>query len=703
MKYILRSMFKKTTKKHVLVLSVILILGIWLYTAHLTLLLQGKYRGQESATIIDRNGMVIKAQPNSRGHYAIHSKNYPTELKEFVIRKEDRFFFYHPGINPISIARALLHKATKNTAGGSSTITQQLAKILLENEASRTIKNKLIELMYTFALELHLSKEEILNMYMSSVYLGNQAQGFAEASLVYFDKQTSELTESEIISLLATISSPSVQNPWKEKNELEAAKIAKRFKVYPENPARSSKIHAYNSATSFELTSLQIPNCKNSCQTTLDTIITERLRTMLGEIINDISDRGATHGAIVVISVPENEIIALVGSPFPYKAYDEYQINMALKPRPIGSTIKPFIYAKGFEMGLRPYTKVLDREYKYPVISGFPIYPKNFDGQYQGEVSLHKALSNSLNVPTVKVLEYVGLNNFYEFLLDRLDFEPIVDIDTYAFGIALGGLEMDLLTLSHYFTIFPNEGEFKPISIIKDNESNTNTKITPQSSINKTQKVFDKTQTQLITKILSDRNSGVEQFGMKSNLNLPYTNYAVKTGTSRDFHDSWTIGYTPDFVVGVWIGNAVNKPLQNISGLGGAGRVWKHAMDILLNSSYNKNTDFSFDEITEYNEEGTLVYGLKNDNYKRAKNLLKDTALILSPHDGDRILFTPDTIIPFSSTKQVKWAVNGHTIGISQQLAWKPDAPGTYTITAHANQSSERIVVTITKDENKRH
>ncbi|MFC1615054.1 transglycosylase domain-containing protein [Patescibacteria group bacterium] len=695
---------KKIKKKQVLKSGLLIIFAVFICTAFLSHDLQKRYSVQDSNTILDRNDVIISTQANTRGHYAIHLPSYPDSIQELVVKKEDRFFFYHPGVNPVSIMRSIFGKLSGANVGGGSTITQQLVKILLEHESERTITNKITELIYAFALELHLSKDTILNMYLNSVYLGNQAQGFAEASLVYFDKDVNELSETELVSLLATISSPSVQNPWKEKNDAEANKIAEQFEIDTINTEIVPKKYIYNTPTNFELSTLQIPDCTKSCQTTLDAQLTERLREMLSSTLAGIKHKGATHGAIAVISVPENELIALVGSPSPFSTQGGYQINMATQPRPIGSTIKPFIYAKGFEMGLRPYTQVSDREYKYPVISGFPIYPKNFDGQYQGDVSLHKALSNSLNVPTVKVLEYVGLNNFYDFLLHTLYFKPIVDIDTYAFGIALGGLEMDLLTLTHYFTTFPNEGVLKPISILKDDYSDKDNilEIVPQSTITEPVEVFQRGDVQLINKILSDRSTGIEQFGIKSNLNLPYSEYAVKTGTSRDFHDSWTVGYTPDFVVGVWVGNAENRPLQNISGLGGAGQVWNQAMNILFDSSYyKKDTHFAFDEVVEYEDDDLLVYGLTDDDYEHSKQLLTDTQLIQSPHDGDVILYASDIIIPFTSSEHSTWTVSGHIIGYGQQLAWKPEAPGIYNISAQTNDSTkkESIRITITKDE----
>ena len=187
-------------------------------------------------------------------------------------------------------------------------------------------------------------------------------------------------------------------------------------------------------------------------------ILTEKIRSLGQNIIDELQDKNVRNASVMVLQLPQNEILAEIGSLNPLSQSEGQQINMALKPRPIGSTIKPFIYLKAFEKNLRPYTLVDDREYKYMTATGFPLYPKNFDWEYHGEVTLHYALSNSLNVPAVKVLEYVGPENFFQSLVKDFNFRPIQPYSSYQLGIALGALEMSLYDLAGYFTIFPNNG-----------------------------------------------------------------------------------------------------------------------------------------------------------------------------------------------------------------------------------------------------
>ena len=653
--------------------------------------LENTYRRQFSVEMRDRNEKSIIRYPNAKGHYLEERGEAPRRLKDFLIKKEDRFFYVHPGINPWSMTRAVFRSLIRGNPGGSSTITQQLAKILLGNEKERTLKNKTLELFYALSLEIHLSKEEILNRYIASVFLGNQAQGFATASELYFQKPLDALSDGEMLSLIATLSNPSNQNPWQKKNKEATLALEKKFGAEEtQTPTSAKKTYSFQSPLFFELRSMGL-RCEETCETTLDLDLSEKLRAILKRNVDASRERGVRNGAIVVIKVPENELLAIIGSPDPSKIADGSQINMAIEPRPIGSTIKPFIYLEGFKKGLRPYTKVEDREYKYPTASGFPIYPKNYDGKYHGTITLHEALSNSLNVPSVKVLEYVGLDDFYDFLDRKLSFTPIQSYDSYQYGIALGGLEMDALTLTHYFTLFPKQGILSPLVILK-NGGTMAKQIPPQSKVEKTQETVSVAYAELVNRILSDRKTGVEQFGIKSNLNLTQNNYALKTGTSRDFHDSWVVGYTPDFVVGVWIGNSENTALEQVSGQTGAGEIWREAMELLFTTKYDKKTQFDFKNIADFPVGNSVEFGLPGDIFASHENLLEGKNLILTPHDGDTFDFKTNNIIPLTARKEVEWQVDGVKTGKGTEAKFYPKKAGEYKIEALADDGTKEEV-----------
>jgi len=683
-------------KKIVTILGAILALVV---IALLTVKIQlsGFYRGFSSVVVTDRNGLVIAIKQNSKGNYAHYADSIPTCFKELLVKKEDRHFYIHPGINPISTLRAFLAYIKTGTPGASSTITQQLVKNLLGNEQERTIYNKLSEVVGAFALELFLTKETILTMYGNTVYMGNQIQGFEEAAKAYFGKNLAELNDTENLSLLATVSSPSGLNPWKNAN-LDATKdLSVRLNV-PSDPQNFSIKKGFQaiSDANFELESLA--KCEASCTVTLDKSITDSLREVLRRNVAETYAYGGRNGAIVAIKLPENELLAIVGSPNVKTGLSGSAINMAVEARPIGSTVKPFIYLSGFEKGLRPYTIVDDREYKFPVATGFPLYPKNYDGAYRGKITLHEALSNSLNVPTVKTLEFITLPEFYAFLEQKLQFKALAPMDSYQYGIALGGLEMTPLTLAHFMTIFPNHGFLKPLTLFENYENGDGTIIPPMETDSSTRQIADNSYIQLVNKIISDRLSGVEQFGLAGNLNLPQQNYAVKTGTSRDFHDTWAVGFTPDFLVAVWLGNVENEPMRQVTSVSGAGKIWHDSMELLMSSPYNKNTPLDFSKLTSYQIGDKVEYGLPGDDVKSAQNLLTEKSLILNPHDGDTFSFEAGMVIALKSNEPVRWYANDNFLGQDAEISFKPREVGTYTIRAVGQNFEETVTIKVVKN-----
>jgi membrane carboxypeptidase/penicillin-binding protein PbpC len=673
----------------VLFLLILMISGLWAIGYDI----ENRYRAQLPNIVYDRNQVPLTISENNRGHYVQPLKTLPEDFRALLIKKEDRYFYYHFGINPFSTLRAIYMYTVTNSSGGASTITQQLSKNLLGTELDRSFSNKLREAFYSLSLELLYSKDEIVLMYGNTVYLGNQVQGFETASYAYFNKPLSELSHSEQLSLLATLSYPNARNPWEAVNEEYAQNLHKRISpdqvfVVPEKTTQ----YSFTRNSFFELSSAGV-TCITTCTTTTDEKLTESIREILKRYLSLNAERGARNGAVVVIDPKTSEVLTLVGSKDPGDATSGNQINMTLEPRPIGSTVKPLIYLKGFMDGLRPYTIVDDREYKYSIATGFPLYPKNYDGKYRGEVTLHAALSNSLNVPSVKVLEYIGLPNFYTFLSNSLAFQPLQNYDSYQYGIALGGLEMDLLTLTHYFTLFPRGGTLEPLHILKNSQDNFS--LPPQSNFTRTVKVADQKYTELVHAIISDRTTGVDQFGLESTLNIEATDYGVKTGTSRDFHDSWVVGYTGDFVVGVWIGNTENEPLKQVSGQMGAGVIWHEVMNLLLASTYNKNTLITRENLAQFSIDNSLEWGLPDDDVQQNRELLRKDTIIMSPHADDSFEFFTGMTIPLRATKEVEWFLNGNSLGRHTETEFSPTAAGTYELMAVETQSSRREIISV--------
>ena len=276
---------------------------------------------------------------------------------------------------------------------------------------------------------------------------------------------------------------------------------------------------------------------------------------------------------------------------------------------------------------------------------------------------------------------------YFQFLIKDLAYNPVQPIDQYQLGIALGGLEMNLLDLTHYFSIFPNQGKLTSLKIFSDGIMNES--CFPYQDKN----IAPKNYVELINKILSDRQTGIDQFGAVSSLNLSADNYALKTGTSHDYTDSWVIGYTPDFLVGVWVGNADNSPTDAVSGQAGAGRIWREIMQLMLNSDYNKNRQFDFSDVKEYQGKDGVEFGLADDDFEKSRDIIKkqDKAFILSPHDNDVFLFTPDARIALKAKDSAIWTINGQNYGEGQEVFFSPKKEGSYKITASSESQSETI------------
>ncbi|MDO8594427.1 MAG: transglycosylase domain-containing protein [bacterium] len=692
-----RPPFEQSRKRAWLYVALVAFLGIYFGSIPLARSLQNRYVSLFTARFEDRSGVVLSPASNTSGNFAAPAEEIPPLFETLLLRKEDRYFYYHLGVNPFSMLRGLLSSLHLTSTGGSSTITQQLTKILLENEGERTLVNKMTESLYAVALELHTSKRAILTMYEGVAYFGKNRQGVAEASTYFFNKKPAELSESEIVQLIAALGSPSTRFPGSARNVALLPSVAKAtgsdlLYEASSSPPISERLPSLQA--SFELKTLGL-SC-DPCELTIDADLTERIRASLRLHVDANLESNVHNGAVVVLKLPENEILAIVGSPNPKSLDQGAQLNMAIEPRPIGSTAKPFIYLNAFEKGARPYTLVDDEEYSYKIGTGFAFYPKNFDGKFRGEVALHNALSNSLNVPAVKVLEYVGLQPFYDFMKKSLVFTSRQPLERYELGIALGALEMDLLTLSHYFTIFPNGGVLKPLTLEISRQGQFKTPM--EKPLSGAKKIADLPYIQLVTKILSDRETAVEQFGLRSNLTLPYKNYALKTGTSGNYHDSWTVGFTPDFLVGVWLGNSDNTAMRELTGQTGAGAVFQDVMTLLYTSPYNHNTPFSFSHLKEFTDSGSIEYGLDGDNYASIRALLKNPSLIISPHDGDIIELQKNTIIPLKAREAVDWYIDGAFLAHGKEISFSPTRTGKIKVEAREASKSQTHYITTMKE-----
>ena len=675
----------------VILLLILVIIGLSSIKKAVTSL-DYRYENLFGSVVIDRNDVRIINNPNSRGYYASQIDYIPQRFAEILINKEDQQFWSHLGVNPKSIIRASTRSLFKSEKSkGSSTITQQLVKILLGNENKRTIKNKVKELFYSFVLEFQYSKKEILLMYINSIYFGNQIQGINEASYYYFDTSPMLLQDIEIVQLLSSISSPTKNNPTTNDNISESIKLANNLELeFAENEFRVIERKDLRDfsfrRSSFELMPF-LDECPKKCHVSIDEDLSDNLEKILEETIFQLNleKKKVDNGALVVIDASTGQVLSMVGSKNTKSNFQGNQINMATKPRAIGSTIKPLLYLKGFELGLRPYSLVDDREYRFEIKDGFSFYPKNYNLEYNGPVSLEYSLANSLNVPSVQVLRYIGQDHFNHFLLNNLSIKPVQLIDNYELAIALGGFEMNLLDLTHIYTLFANDGLLPDMIIL--NNANGEKK--------EPKRVADKKYVQMVNAILRERATGSEQFGAVSHLDLPVKNYALKTGTSQHYKDSWIIGYTPDFVVGVWLGNADNSETDELTGSQGAGYVFAGIMEYILQTDYNTGNNFATDELTNIEIDNNSYYTPFNEKIEDHRFLIFHKQLLLFPHDGDIYKSEVGAEITLKASEKVDWFINNQYVGTGENYLFKLDKTGNFNIRASLEEKNEEVNILV--------
>jgi penicillin-binding protein 1C len=590
--------------------------------------------------------------PNAGRRTYIPLSRISPNLIAATIATEDRDFYNHPGFDPAAILRALWQNYTSGeTVSGASTITQQLARALLltaDERAQRTYSRKTREIILAAEITRRYSKDEILELYLNEIYYGNLAYGVEAASETYFGKAASQLTLGEAAFLAGLPQSPAIYDIYTNPDNtlirqqqvlvlmFELSKQDGCIKVSnSETPVCVDALAAANAANEMKAYSYRPPSFDAryphwvnyirtelekrydaqtiyrsgfTVYTTLDPNLQDQAQRFVSEQVAALADKDAHNGALVAIRPSTGEILAMVGSADFNNADIAGQINMAIsQTRQPGSSIKPITYVAAFEKGWTPSTLIWDVPSEFPP-SGDPndtrepYKPTNYDGKFHGPVTVRVALANSFNVPAVKALNFVGLydnpntpeKDGMIAMAERLGITSLNAPD-YGLSLTLGGGEVSLLEMTSAFSVFANEGKrLPPVAITKitDYAGNLVFEYKPEPA----QQVIRPEHAYLISSILSDNNARSWMFGPNSVLNLPFQ-AAVKTGTSGTprgdqsqlVFDNWTLGYTPDLVTGVWVGNADYKPMINTSGTTGAAPIWSQFMQYAVPYLTNNN------------------------------------------------------------------------------------------------------------------
>ena len=566
----------------------------------------------QTSTITDRNGKKLYefVDPLAGRRTEIALAQIPETLRDATIAIEDKNFYTNPGFDAPSMLRALYEDLTNHQiVSGASTITQQLVKrVYLSDE--QTFQRKLKEVAMAYTLSQEKSKDEILEMYLNQIYYGNQAYGIEAAAETYFGKTAMRLDLAEAALLAGIPQSPAEYDPIRN---LKTAKVRQlevlNAMVNQGYISQQQAIDAYNEELHFasQRTDIQAPwfvfyvrdllEKKYGPQflyngltikTTLDLDMENQAEKIIQNQLAKVPKaKNVNNAALVAIDPRTGQILAMVGSRdynqnFPDGTMDG-KFNAATGMLQPGSSWKVFEYEADFLKGKTAATIVDDSRVtnEFPNFDGTYYRPENYDRKYHGRVTYRVALDNSLNVPAVKVLKDAGIHETLQ-LAHNFGIGTITDESQVGLSLALGTAEVTPLDITSAYGVFANGGARVPATPILS-ITDSSGKVIEQFKQPAPAQVVKPEDAYLITSILSDDKSRctpqVCEFGLHSVLDLPDRPAAAKTGTSEEFRANWTIGYTPDLVVGVWAGNSNHQPMRNVIGIDGAGPIWHDFME----------------------------------------------------------------------------------------------------------------------------
>lgn len=563
----------------------------------------------QSSQILDRNGKLLYTIYSDQNRTFVPLSKIPKNLQNATIAIEDKDFYRHGAVDFRGIARSIFSIVIHKQIQGGSTLTQQLVKnTLLTPE--QTIQRKVKEILLSFATEALYPKQKILEMYLNQIPYGGTAYGAEAASQTYFGKNVWELDLAEASLLAGLPEQPTNFSPFgshpefaKTRQEEVLKKMVEQGyiteaqrKKADQEPLRyqnlSGKIKAPHFV--FYVRDLLIKKYGEKfvregglqVKTTLDLGIQEMAEaSVAAEIANIPKYYHVTNGAALVTNPATGEILAMVGSKNYFDKDIDGNVNVTIALRQPGSSIKPLNYALGLAKGYTAATPFIDQKTCFNSPGQPPYCPVNYDGKFHGIVSMRDALGNSLNIPAVKMLKVNGVADFIA-TASAMGISTFNDPSRYGYSLTLGGGEVTMTDMSTAFGVFANGGyrvDLHPILEVTDKSSKVIEKYTPPPSPIFGKKVLPPGVSFIISQILADNNARKIEFGPASELKIDDKFVSVKTGTTNDFKDNWTIGYTPSTLVAVWVGNNDNSQMSGlVSGITGAAPIWHDIMSKLL-------------------------------------------------------------------------------------------------------------------------
>ncbi len=700
-----------------------------------------------STKIYDKTGEVLLFDI----HQNERRTNIPFEemganIKNATIAIEDAEFYNHSGVRVKSTVRAVLSNLFNvGIGGGGSTITQQLVKNTLLTP-KRTLVRKFKEWVLAVKLDASMSKDKILELYLNEVPYGGTIYGIEEASRAYFNKHAYDLSIAEAAYLASIPQSPSYLSPYgKHLDKLEERKNLVLSRMRDLNFINEEQYNeAKNSVVVFvpqELKGIKAPhfvfyikeyleekygadmveNGGLKVITTLDYKLQEKAELAVKEgALQNEKDWGGSNAALVSIDPKTGQILAMVGSRDYFDKNIDGNFNVTTALRQPGSSFKPFIYATAFNKGFTPETVLFDLPTEFqstcnaygkalPGHKQSDCYmPDNYDGKFRGPITLRNALAQSINIPAIKLFYLAGLKDSLKTAED-LGISSLSDVNRYGLTLVIGGGEVSLLEITSAYGVFANSGvknNYTGILRVEDSKGKVLEEFEEKST-----EVLPKNTALTVSDILSDNISRIPTFGANSPLVVPGYEVAVKTGTTNNNKDAWTIGYTPSIVTGVWAGNNDNKPMKK-GGSALAGPIWnnfmKEALLLIQNESFEKplvNNDLSLKPVLRGSWQGNETFLINKISGKLAtentpRELVKEIAVtnvhtILYWVDKNNILGNapqnPSSDPQFSNWEtpiQNWWAQNKYKYGSTSVL----DKPTDYDNSSSGNTNSISIL-----------
>ncbi|HVC32929.1 MAG TPA: transglycosylase domain-containing protein [Chloroflexota bacterium] len=591
----------------------------------------------QTTRIYDRNGVLLYElnDPDQGQRLVVHLNQLPRSLIDATIAVEDPTFFSNPGIDPLSIVRAAAQDVTSHgIVSGASTLTQQLARNVLftdvQQRESQTLDRKIKEAIFAFELTQTYSKPEILEMYFNEVNYGNHSYGVGAAAESYFGKPVSQLDLAQSALLAGLPQAPSSYDPNLNMPAARArqAYVLDRMVLHGYITAAQAEQAKQEPLTVHQATfGIKAPHFVNyvtqlieqryghdalydrgwRIQTTLDLGLDQIAQAKARERVDQVRQEMNAHNACVVTIQPSTgEILTMVGSLDYFDTSIQGQVNVCTSPRQPGSSVKVFNYVTAYERGFVPDSIVYDVKTAFDRGPGLsPYVPLNFDFQFHGPVMLREALGSSLNIAAVKLLQRVGVHAMDD-TAHAMGITTMTDPDRYGLTLTLGAADVTPLDMAFAYSAFANDGSmvgepvplqdrvlgmrrYEPVAILKITDSSGNVvyQYHPPPPI----QVVSPQAAYLITSSLTDDHARHFTFAPGGALNVGFP-AAAKTGTTQLEQDAWTMGYTPDLAVGIWVGNTDGTPMKATEGVLSAGAIWHTYMPAAVKYLHLPEKDF---------------------------------------------------------------------------------------------------------------